>query len=336
MGRRGLVLSTKVDWLASIRWNCPPRPPRGQVGTPPNRPAEKVCGQPGNYVIRALPAAPSPPELAEKIHCYRGSTRHADLLREGRARTQPFLQLRPPPPTRDVAYRDGDRLFLTDQHDQPFAARYAGVEQVPLQHRIVLGHDRDNDGWIFGALALVDRGGISRNQHVEFTKSVGDGSAVETSDKFSRIRIDIVDVADVAVIDLLVVVVLDLHHLIAGREGPAEALDLTLTRRVQRRLQFDVERSGADATAIHRAQNLDVANGIEAEAAGNLGLHQLDDTRYGGFGIIRLHEVEVAVRSGRTEIGDRTLVDAVGAGDDAALRSLPEHLGQAHHRHGAR
>ena len=35
-------------------------------------------------------------------------------------------------------YRDGDRLFLTDQHDQPFAARYAGVEQVPLQHRIVL------------------------------------------------------------------------------------------------------------------------------------------------------------------------------------------------------
>jgi hypothetical protein len=83
MGRRGLVLSTKVDWLASIRWNCPPRPPRGQVGTPPNRTAEKVCGQPGNYVIRALPAAPSPPELAEKIHCYRGSTRHAYLLPGG-------------------------------------------------------------------------------------------------------------------------------------------------------------------------------------------------------------------------------------------------------------
>src|SRR4029453_441192 len=101
--------------------------------------------------------------------------------------------------------------------------RYAGVEQVPLQHRIVLGHDRDNDGWIFGALALVDRGGIGRNQHVKLTKSVGDGSAVETSDKFSRIRIDIVDVADVAVINLLVVVVFDLHPLFPGPEGPADA-----------------------------------------------------------------------------------------------------------------
>jgi len=80
------------------------------VGTPPNRTAEKVCG-PGNYVIWALPAAPSPPELAEKIHCFRGSTRHADLLPGGRTRTQP------PPPTRDVAYRDGDGLFLTDQHE---------------------------------------------------------------------------------------------------------------------------------------------------------------------------------------------------------------------------
>src|SRR6058998_332402 len=63
-GPRGLVLSTKVDLLASVRWNCPPRPPRGQVGTPPNRTAEKICGQPGNYVIRALRAAPSPPELS--------------------------------------------------------------------------------------------------------------------------------------------------------------------------------------------------------------------------------------------------------------------------------
>ena len=58
------------------------------------------------------------------------------------------------------------------------------VEKVPLQHRKVLGHDGDNDGWIFGTLALVDCGGIGRNQHVELAKSVGDGSAVEKSDKF--------------------------------------------------------------------------------------------------------------------------------------------------------
>src|SRR5262245_25733761 len=184
-------------------------------------------------------------------------------------------------------------------------------------------------------LAFVDRGGIGRNQHVKLTKSVGDGSAVETSDKFSRIRIDIVDIADVAVIDLLVVIVLDLHHLIAGREGPAEALDLTLARRVQRRLQFDVERAGADTASIHWTQNLDVADGVEAKAARNPCLHQIDDARYGGFEIVRLHEVEVATRWGRTEIGDRTLVDAMSTGDYATLRGLPEHLGEAHHGKGA-
>ena len=64
-------------------------------------------------------------------------------------------------------------------------------------------------------------------------------------------------------------------------------------------------------------------------------LHQFDDARHGGFGIVRLHEVEVAVAFGRAEIGHRALVDAVGAGDDPALRGLPEHLGQPHHRHRA-
>jgi cytochrome c len=113
----------------------------------------------------------------------------------------------------------------------------------------VLGHDGDNDGWIFRTLALVDCGGIGRNQHVEFAKSVGDGSAVEMSDKFSRIRIDIVDVADVTVINVLVVVILDLHYLVAGREGPAEALNLAITGGVQRSLQCDVERAGADAAS---------------------------------------------------------------------------------------
>ena len=54
--------------------------------------------------------------------------------------TQPLAELRPPPPARDVAHRDGDGLLLPDQHDQPLAAGDAGVEQVPLQHGVVLGH----------------------------------------------------------------------------------------------------------------------------------------------------------------------------------------------------
>jgi hypothetical protein len=45
--------------------------------------------------------------------------------------------------------------------------RVAGVEEVALQHGVVLGQDGDHDGRVFGALALVNRRGICRHQGVE-------------------------------------------------------------------------------------------------------------------------------------------------------------------------
>ena len=154
-------------------------------------------------------------------------------MREGRARTQPFLQLRPPPPTRDVAYRDGDGLFLTDQYDELLAPRNAGIKQVPLQHGVVLRHDGNDNGGILRALGFVDRGGVGRDQRVEFAEAVGDGAPVEARNKLARLGVDAVDLADVAIIDLLVVVVLDLHDLVAGRKGPAEALDFVVAGGVE-------------------------------------------------------------------------------------------------------
>src|SRR6516165_2099597 len=65
-------------------------------------------------------------------------------------------------------------------------------------------------------------------------------------------------------------------------------------------------------------------------------LHQFDDAADGGLWIVSPNEVEVAVVSGWAEVGHRALVDAMSAGSDAALRRLPEHLGEPHHRHGAR
>jgi hypothetical protein len=54
MGPRGLLLSSKMNWLASVRWNWPQGRRGERVGTSPNRTAEKVYGRPGNLVIRAL------------------------------------------------------------------------------------------------------------------------------------------------------------------------------------------------------------------------------------------------------------------------------------------
>ena len=118
----------------------------------------------------------------------------------------------------------------------------------------MLRHDWDHHGRIFRALAFVDGRGVGQHQRVAFAKPVADGAAVEASGELAIIGINIFNVADVTVINLLIVVVLDLHHLVAGRKGPTEPLDLTLSGGVQRRLLFDVERACADAAPVHRAQ----------------------------------------------------------------------------------
>ena len=100
-------------------------------------------------------------------------------------------------------------------------------------------------------------------------------------------------------------------------------------------LQFDIQGTRADAAPIHRTKHLDFTDGIEAEPFGDPRFHQLDNARNCGLRVVRLHKVKVGLGSGRAEIGDRALVDAMGASDDAALRGLPKHLGEAHHWHRA-
>ena len=141
-----------------------------------------------------------------------------------------------------------------------------GVEEVPPQHRVVLGQHRDDHGRILRALALVHGRGVGGHQRVELAQAVDVLAPVEPRGQLPGFGVDVGDLTDVAVVDLLVVVVLDLHHLVARREGPAEALDLALAGRVEGGLQLDVQRAGAGAAPVHRAQHLDVVDGIETEA----------------------------------------------------------------------
>ena len=69
-----------------------------------------------------------------------------------------------------------------DQNDQPLAACDAGVEKIPLQHDVVLRHDRNDHGGIFRALAFMDGHGIGRHQHIEFAKPISDGPTIEVED----------------------------------------------------------------------------------------------------------------------------------------------------------
>jgi len=47
-------------------------------------------------------------------------------------------------------------FFWPHQHDQPLPAGHAGVEQVPLQHCVGLGHHGNDHGGVFRSLALVN------------------------------------------------------------------------------------------------------------------------------------------------------------------------------------
>ena len=67
---------------------------------------------------------------------------------------------------------------------------------------------------------------VAGDEDVEFAEGVGHRLAVEVDRHLAEIGIDVGDVADVAVVDLPFLVVLDLHDLVARRVGPAEAIDL--------------------------------------------------------------------------------------------------------------
>src|SRR5208282_4247143 len=73
---------------------------------------------------------------------------------------EPLVELRPASPARNIANGDRNGLLLADENHEPLAAGEAGVEQISLQHWVVLGHDRDDHGGILRALALVDGGGV--------------------------------------------------------------------------------------------------------------------------------------------------------------------------------
>src|SRR5208282_5412270 len=135
-----------------------------------------------------------------------------------RAGPQPIIEFRPASPARNISNGDCNGLLLADENHELLATGNAGVEEIPLQHRVVLGHDRDDHGGILRALALVDGGGVGGDQRVEFAEAVGHRAPIEARLEFAHLGIDVVDVADVAAVDFLVVVILDLHDLVPRRK----------------------------------------------------------------------------------------------------------------------
>src|SRR5439155_6853208 len=248
---------------------------------------------------------------------------------------EPVAQFRPAAPLLAAAHRHRERALLPDDDHEALAAGHAGIDQIALQHRVVLRRQRDDHRVVFRALALVDCRRIGERELIELAAAIGDGASIEIGGELAALGIDPGYNTEIAVVNVAVVIVLDLHDLVAGAEDLAEALDAQLARRVQRLLQFEVQGTRAEPAAVHRAQHLDVANGVEAEALRDALFHERQDLAHAVFGVGRLDEIEIAALD-RVQLGHLAAIDAMRIGDDTATRRLPENFGEAYDRHGAR
>jgi hypothetical protein len=87
-------------------------------------------------------------------------------------------QLRPPPPARDIAHRDGDGLLLPDQYHKPLAAG----------DPVVAGY---SEPWLLWMLAAY-----AQYQGVEFAKPLRDRATVKAGSEFAFLRLDVPDKPD--------------------------------------------------------------------------------------------------------------------------------------------
>ena len=117
----------------------------------------------------------------------------------------------------------------------------------------MLRQQRDHHGGVLTALTLVDRAGVGRHQVIELSPAVDHHPAPgrsgiaaglaggEQHTQLAVVSVDGIDGADITVEHLLLVVIGDLHHLVARCETPAKALHLLRRIGIQQLLQLDVE-----------------------------------------------------------------------------------------------
>jgi hypothetical protein len=115
--------------------------------------------------------------------------------------------------------------LLSNYQDKTLAAGDAGINQIPLEHHVVLLGDGNHYDWIFRPLRLADGRRVIQHQFIQFAKRLGDDVLIESGRHFLLVLVDMGHKRDVAVIDVLVIVVLDLHDIV-GHAGKCWQVEL--------------------------------------------------------------------------------------------------------------
>lgn len=215
--------------------------------------------------------------------------------------------------------------FGAEEDDEGLRAGDGGVEEVPLEHDVMAGHEGQEDDGVFAALALVDAHGVGEGELADLRALVVDGRLSETDGEV--VGLELADVADVAVENMLLVVVLRLHDFVTETEGhnAVRVLGLRGARRVEGGLEAAVEAVDAAVLAVHGREHLDIAERRVA-LGGELTRAEVDDAVGGRRGVRQLVEPEI---TGGGALRQPSLVDGVRVEDDAARLILAEYLGEA-------
>ena len=162
----------------------------------------------------------------------------------------------------------------------------------------------------------MDSRRVAEDEFVEVRVVVGNFPSVEVDRERLILLVLSNHETDVAVVDLAVVVVFDLHHFVADPEFVAESLHRLVGWRVQGLLQKEVQGARARAASVHGAENLNVANRINSIGLRKTALHQIHDSLRHLFRLLDLDEVAVAVIVLRRKLRHLPRVDAVRRLDD--------------------
>ncbi len=82
---------------------------------------------------------------------------------------------------------------------------------------------RDDNAGAFASLVFVDGDGVGEDKFIEVGYVVWYIASVEVYDHILSDSIDLGDTSDIAVEDIFIVIVFDLHHLIANEVFSSEA-----------------------------------------------------------------------------------------------------------------
>src|SRR5699024_8691406 len=120
-------------------------------------------------------------------------------------------------------------LLRADHYQNLLSSGNAGVDQISLQHYIMIHQNRHDYDRIFRSLGFMNGCGISMHQFIKLSSIVLNASPIKIHQKGTVLHINGLDDTNISVEDFLVVIVLDLHDLIVwpiNKSTPSKALSL--------------------------------------------------------------------------------------------------------------